>query len=163
MYEVFSSSHCYDAVCALVGHLAKQSKGKTIKAQLIDHPSHAHVLVPAFGASVAFKWRGAAASALRTQVDSVVGLEARATMMEKVTVQGIDNSAAGSFVEEAEAHWDAIGKKGNMIRVYAATYNDYDESWTYEHLLPRRMLKTVYHPEALKEGLKTSLATFQRS
>lgn len=160
MFEVYSTSHAYLPACALVGHLAKRVKAD----QVVDHPSHVHVHVPAFGESARFKWRGRQASATRERVDGVVGLNTSVAQMERVVVEGVaGGKEASDFLADAEAHWDALGRDPKHIRVFAADYNNYGQSWNFEHLLPRRSLRTVYHPKEIKEGLRDSLKRFRES
>ena len=160
MFEVYSTSHAYLPACALVGQLAKRVKTN----QVVDHPSHVHVHVPAFGETARFKWRGRQASATRERVDQAVGLNNSVDQMERVVVEGVaGGKEASAFLADAEAHWDALGRDPKHIRVYAADYNNYDQSWNFEHLLPRRSLRTVYHPKEIKEGLRDSLKMFRES
>jgi hypothetical protein len=160
MLEVYSSSHVYTPVCALVGHLAKRVKAN----ELIDHPSHAHVHVPSLGETARFRWRGRAVSARRDKVDPVVGLSDVPIQMERVSVEGVAvGKEASEFVDEAEAHWDSLGRDAKRIRVFAADYNDYEQYWRFEHHLPRRSLRTVYHPKEIKDGLRKSLKRFLES
>ena len=159
MFEVFSTSHAYLPACAYVGKLAGADRSGS---QLVDHPSHDHVHVPLAGSTVKFEWKGARCSAARRAVDRERGKALYETVeeYEALRVQGVPGERASEFLAAAEKHWNTIGASKATIRVFAASFNEYQERWTHEHTLPRRSLSTVHLPDGIKLRLRDMLKAF---